>query len=70
MVCELVPKANYFLFQPTTLEKFYLNDTRQQLMVHWAGENSFVVVCLAKDAVIGSGANSWNFSFHFQFDKN
>jgi sortilin-related receptor len=40
--------------QPTTLEVYALNDTRQQLMVHWAGENSRVIICLAKDRVISS----------------
>jgi hypothetical protein len=43
-----------FVLQPTTLEVYALNDTRQQLMVHWAGENSRVIICLAKDRVISS----------------
>ncbi|XP_059482311.1 sortilin-related receptor-like [Neocloeon triangulifer] len=41
--------------KPSTLEVYHLNDTRQQLMVHWAGDNSNVVVCLAKDVVLVSG---------------
>lgn len=28
---------------------FHLNETRQQLMVHWVGENSNVIICLARE---------------------
>ena len=29
---------------------FHLNDSHQQLMVHWAGEGSDVIMCLARDS--------------------
>ncbi|XP_050308262.1 sortilin-related receptor-like [Anthonomus grandis grandis] len=31
----------------------HLNDTHKQLMVHWVGENSKVVICLARDPSYG-----------------
>ena len=31
----------------------HLNDTHKQLMVHWVGENSKVVICLARDPSFG-----------------
>lgn len=31
----------------------HLNDTHKQLMVHWVGENSKVVICLARDPSLG-----------------
>lgn len=36
-----------------------LNDTHQQLMVHWVGEKSNVIICLARDSssVIRSPGN-------------
>ncbi|CAB3366798.1 Hypothetical predicted protein [Cloeon dipterum] len=37
------------------VEVVHLNDTRQQLMVHWAGDNSNLVVCLAKDVTLVFG---------------
>ncbi|XP_050528252.1 sortilin-related receptor-like isoform X2 [Daktulosphaira vitifoliae] len=33
----------------------YLNESRQQLMVHWVGENSNVIICLARE---GGGLSS------------
>ncbi|XP_046384186.1 sortilin-related receptor-like isoform X2 [Ischnura elegans] len=35
-----------------------LDDSHQQLMVHWAGEGSDVFVCLARDPTIGRGRPS------------
>lgn len=32
------------------LQVNHLNDGHRQLMVHWAGEKSRVVICLARDA--------------------
>ncbi|XP_075232916.1 sortilin-related receptor-like [Lycorma delicatula] len=32
-----------------TVQVYQLNDTHQQLMVHWAGEGSKVIICLARD---------------------
>lgn len=32
-----------------TSKVFHLNETRQQLMVHWVGENSNVIICLARE---------------------
>ena len=40
------------------MEVFHLNDTHQQLMVHWAGEGSDVVVCLARDPITIKGRPS------------
>lgn len=33
---------------------FHLNETRQQLMVHWVGENSNVIICLAREGFSSS----------------
>jgi len=33
-----------------TTNVFHLNDSHQQLMVHWAGEGSDVIICLARDS--------------------
>jgi len=33
-----------------TTSVFHLNDSHQQLMVHWAGEGSDVILCLARDS--------------------
>lgn len=30
-------------------QKNYLSDSHQQLIVHWAGEGSSVIICLARD---------------------
>jgi hypothetical protein len=36
---------NFFFF----FQMNYLNDTHKQLMVHWVGEGSNVIICLARD---------------------
>lgn len=36
-----------------TTSVFHLNDSHQQLMVHWAGEGSDVILCLARDSPRG-----------------
>lgn len=34
------------------LKAFHLNDTHKQMMVHWVGEGSNVIICLARDTVM------------------
>ncbi|GFG37795.1 hypothetical protein Cfor_11613, partial [Coptotermes formosanus] len=41
-----------------TTNVFPLNDSHQQLMVHWAGEGSDVIICLARDSPRSGAAPS------------
>lgn len=43
---------NSFLF--CFFQVIRLNETRQQLMVHWVGENSDVIICLAREGYSSS----------------
>lgn len=39
-----------FVFFFLSLQVNALNDSHQQLMVHWVGEGSNVIICLARDS--------------------
>lgn len=37
-----------------------LNDSHQQLMVHWVGEGSSIIICLARDSLSQLNKNNKN----------
>lgn len=41
--------VNYFYF--SVFQVIHLQDRHKQLMVHWVGEGSDVIICLARDPV-------------------
>lgn len=45
-----------------------LNDSHQQLMVHWAGEGSDVVICLARDPATRPGDPTKPSSVYISYD--
>jgi hypothetical protein len=46
---------NFFLliFHSSSFQHNALNDSHAQLMVHWLGEGSDVMICLARDPPLG-----------------
>lgn len=50
LLCFNTPlKCERIILQSQILQVTHLNDSHKQMMVHWVGEGSNVVICLSRD---------------------
>ncbi|XP_022913328.2 sortilin-related receptor-like isoform X1 [Onthophagus taurus] len=52
--------TNNNIITNSSITVHHLNDTHKQLMVHWVGEGSNVIICLARNPILSSMSQSAN----------